>query len=68
MIFGVGRVGGRGKRLRRGGGVAGWEDVWEDGSIGGGWEVGRLGGMGSMRRMDARMGGWADGRMAVRMG
>ena len=60
-----GRPGGR---LRRGGGVAGWEDGWEDGSIGGGWEVGRLGRMGSMGRMDARMGGWADGRMDVRMG
>ena len=48
--------------------MAGWEDGWEDGSIGGGWEVGRLGRMGSMGKMDARMGGWADGRMDVRMG
>ena len=28
--------------LRRGGGVAGWEDGWEDGRIGGGWEVGSM--------------------------
>ena len=56
-----GRPGGGGGSQRMGGGMAGWEDGWEDRSIGGGCEVGRLGRMG-------RMGGWADGRMDVRMG
>ena len=49
------------RRLRRGGGVAGWEDGWEDGRIGGGWEVGEDG----EHAEGGRMGGWEGVRMVV---